>query len=418
MAPTRPRLLLIAPYFFPRNYGGAVQIYDGLLRRMPGLEITVLSEVGASDPRELAEFDRRHAESSSYRIARLPRLVLHFQTSMLPTRALEMFRFFHDVRRDFERLVADWAPDIVISGATFSTGWLMHHLPASIVRANYIHGEELTMRRGGGLLDRRLIQTQLRALRAADLNIVVSTYSATTLARVAGAPESRTALLPNAIDTRRFTPPTDREALRKRLGWAGHTLLLTIARLIPRKGIDQVLRALADLHRAGRLPADWRYCIGGTGPSGPGLQALAAELGIAARVDFIGFIPNDQLAEYYGAADLFVLTNREIDGDTEGFGIVFIEANACGTPVLGGMAGGTAEAIAENVSGLRVDGDSIADISQALAGLLNNPTQLRRLAEQGLHRARHDFNLDRRAQEAESLILEKLARRKASTTSS
>lgn len=280
----------------------------------------------------------------------------------------------------------------------------MRHVPHGIARVNYIHGEELTMRREGGLLDRRLIRMQREALRSADLNIAVSRYSAETVARIAGLPENQIAILPNAVDLARFHPPGQRGELRRQLGWEGHTVLLSIARLIPRKGIDQVLRALAEQQRAGRLPGDWIYCIGGKGPEKPMLMELATELNLAARVHFLGFIPDEALPAYYGAADLFLLTNREIAGDTEGFGIVFIEANACGTPVMGGLAGGTAEAIADGESGLRVDGDSVEAIGRALARLMNDSVQRARLAGGGLARVRAAFDLDRRAEEFEEIL--------------
>lgn len=90
----KPRLLLIAPYFFPRHYGGAVQIYDGLLRRLPRWDITVLTESGGADPGQFAAFDRAAPAERGYQIRRVPRLVLHFKTSALPGRLIEMFNFF------------------------------------------------------------------------------------------------------------------------------------------------------------------------------------------------------------------------------------------------------------------------------------------------------------------------------------
>jgi phosphatidylinositol alpha-1,6-mannosyltransferase len=207
---------------------------------------------------------------------------------------------------------------------------------------------------------------------------------------MAGLPQERVDYFPNFIDTDRFTPPADRDRLRRELGWADRTVLLTVARLVPRKGVDRLLRALA---QAGELPENWLFAIAGRGPEEEPLRRLASQLGLADRVRFLGFVPNERLADLYGAADAFALTNREIDGDTEGFGIVFLEANACGTPVLGGKAGGTGDAIADGISGFRVDSEQVDEIVRALQILLGDPEKRQVMARAGLARVRNDFSV-------------------------
>lgn len=411
-AAARPHVVLVAPYFFPRNYGGAVQIYDGLLRRLQGYRVTVLTEAQHVEPAARAAFDGAALATRGYQVERVPRLVLHFTGARGHLgRMVELARFFPQTARSVREALATLRPDLVICGATFSTGWLMRRLPAGVPFINYIHGEELTMRRNTGPLDWHLARQQVKALREAPLNLVVSRYSADTLHTLMQVPQSRIRLLPNAIDTERFTPPVDREVLRRRLDWQGRTVLLTIARLIPRKGIDQLLRALARLNATGSLPADWIYCIGGRGPEDANLRALTEQLGLAERVRFLGFISDEELPLLYGAADLFALTNREIDGDTEGFGIVFLEANACGTAVLGGIAGGTGDAIAEGVSGMRVDADSLDQLSDAVGLLMTEPALRERLASAGLERARAQFGLTARAHQLGQIISEVIASR-------
>jgi phosphatidylinositol alpha-1,6-mannosyltransferase len=91
----------------------------------------------------------------------------------------------------------------------------------------------------------------------------------------------------------------------------------------------------------------------------------------------------NDLPRWYNAADVFVMPNREIDGDTEGFGMVFIEASACGTPVVAGRAGGTASSVNEGVSGFRVDGTSVPDLARCLDRLLSQRDATQRLGAQG-----------------------------------
>lgn len=398
----KPRLLLVTPYFYPQNYGGAVRLYDELLMRSRRLESAVLTERLYARPETLAASSAR-ALSRGYHIQRIRRLRLIFSSRWPPARVIEAVRFFPEVAREFQRAVAEFMPDIVICGSCYRLGWLMRRLPPAVPFVNYIHGEELTQEAlAGGPIARYLRRGQRLAIQSARMNIVVSRFTAATLEKLAGPVGDRVRILPNFVDTDRFRPPANREALRRDFGLAGRTVLLTIARLIPRKGIDRVLRALA-ASRA--MPADWVYLIGGTGAEESNLRALAAQLGLADRVRFLGYLAEDQLPGYHGSADLFIQTNRAVAGDTEGFGIVFLEANACGTPVIGGIAGGTADAIEEGVSGIRVDGDDLDAVRAAIEKLAGDAGLRRQMGEAGLVRARRGFSADACAKRFEDLIL-------------
>jgi len=182
--------------------------------------------------------------------------------------------------------------------------------------------------------------------------------------------------------------------MRARLGWSESLTVLTLARLEPRKGIDQALRALALLHGGERLPHGWRYVIAGRGREEARLRSLSEELGLAEHVEFLGFVKDEEIAGLYEASDIFLQPNREIDGDTEGFGIVFLEASACGVPVIGGIAGGTADAIAEGVSGYRVDGDSVTEIAGAIERLAHDGELRTRLGVQGAEMVASRFSVE------------------------
>ncbi|MCE5231059.1 glycosyltransferase family 4 protein [bacterium] len=399
----KPRLLLVTPYFYPQNYGGAVRLYDELLARSEKIESAVLTELLYARPETLADASAR-AISRGYRIRRIRRLRLVFEDLPRLARLIDAARFFPEVTRAFRAVVDEFKPDLVVCGAIYRIGWLMGRLPASIPFVNYIHGEELTQEAfiAGGPIARYLARGQRLAARNARMNIVVSRFTADRLKALANPPGDRIRILPNFVDTEKFHPPADREALRRELGFEGRTVLITIARLIPRKGIDQVLRALAASHS---LPENWVYLIGGTGAAEASLRALAAELGLGERVRFLGYLAEDQLPRYHGGADVFIQTNRAVGGDTEGFGIVFLEANACGTPVIGGIAGGTADAIEEGVSGLRVDGDDAGAVRAAIEKLAGDAELRRRMGEAGLERVRSGFSADSCARRFEDLIL-------------
>jgi phosphatidylinositol alpha-1,6-mannosyltransferase len=163
--------------------------------------------------------------------------------------------------------------------------------------------------------------------------------------------------------------------LRSDLGLASKPVLLTLARLVRRKGIDLVLRCIPDL--LSNYP-DLRYLVAGEGPEKDNLQTLARSLGIAGHVHFIEEPGEISKWALYEMCDVFVMPNRLLDGsDWEGFGIVFLEAALSGKPAIGGKNGGVPEAIENGVTGILVDPEQESSISNALHLLLDN-AELRR----------------------------------------
>ncbi|GMU55466.1 MAG: hypothetical protein AMXMBFR33_46120 [Candidatus Xenobia bacterium] len=182
------------------------------------------------------------------------------------------------------------------------------------------------------------------------------------------------------VDTRRFEPG-DRLEARRRLGLSGSPLLVTVARLMRRKGHDTVLQSVREL--LPRYP-DLRYVIVGDGPDRPRLDAMIRELGLQDHVTMLGKLPDSQLVLAYQAADVFVHPNRELqNGDTEGFGIVFLEAGSCQTPVIAGRSGGAVDAVRDGETGYLVDPQSHRELSQRLGYLLENPAHAEQLGRQG-----------------------------------
>ena len=174
-------------------------------------------------------------------------------------------------------------------------------------------------------------------LRRAGLIHVLSDFSAAQLWRLYRIPRERLVRIDGAVATDRFRPATDREAIRQALGLpANRPVLLSVRNLEARMGLDRLIRALAILAPDAVGPL---LLIGGTGSMRRELESLSEGLGLRTHVRFLGFIPDEALPLYYQAADLFVLPT----GELEGFGLVTVEALACGTPVLGTPVGATPE---------------------------------------------------------------------------
>jgi phosphatidylinositol alpha-1,6-mannosyltransferase len=138
---------------------------------------------------------------------------------------------------------------------------------------------------------------------------------------------------------------------------------------------------------------DWDY-----------LLELAREMGVAERVHLLGHVSPEDLPRWYNASDVFVMANREINGDTEGFGMVFLEAAACGKPAIAGDAGGTGAAVLDGSTGYRVDGTRVEAVAEALVGILADPELAEHMGRSGLERAKRDFSWDAVARHTEGLI--------------
>ena len=193
------------------------------------------------------------------------------------------------------------------------------------------------------------------------------------------------------VDVSHFAPRSDCNQVVKTCGLEGHRVLLTVGRLVERKGHDTVIRALPEILR--QVPTAL-YLIVGTGPEESRLKDLAHELGVEDQVVFVGYVPDGELPAYYNACDLFVMPSREIKRreGVEGFGIVFLEASACGKPVIGGRSGGVNEAIADGVSGLLVDPLDAKALADAVVGLLLDPDRARCMGIQGRKRVEEQFD--------------------------
>jgi phosphatidylinositol alpha-1,6-mannosyltransferase len=172
------------------------------------------------------------------------------------------------------------------------------------------------------------------------------------------------------VDTTQFVSATPDDQQRRQLGWLGRKVILTVGRLQLRKGQDMMIRALPIVRRA--VP-DVLYAIVGEGEEKRRLQELAAQHGVQDCVQFRGEPKDDELVRCYQQCDLFVLPNRQVGQDIEGFGIVLLEAQACGRPVVAGASGGTAETLRDPETGRVVCCDYPEPLADAVVELLNDP---------------------------------------------
>jgi glycosyltransferase involved in cell wall biosynthesis len=197
-------------------------------------------------------------------------------------------------------------------------------------------------------------------LRRATRIHVLSDFSAGLLRKLYRIGPARIVKIPGGMDTKRFRPAEDRDAVRKALGVPhGTFLLLTVRNLEPRMGLETLIRAMAILRQ--QAP-DLLLLIGGAGSLRGDLESLTGSLDLQGHVRFLGFIPDSELPLYYQASDAFVLPTREL----EGFGLVVVEALACGTPVLGTPVGAIPEVLAALQPDLLFDGVAPESIARGI----------------------------------------------------
>ena len=223
-----------------------------------------------------------------------------------------------------------------------------------------------------------------RVFREAERVFPVSAYTGRAVLEETGAAEDRVVVVHNGVNPAIFKPTTVSPADEARYRPRGERLLLTVTRLYPYKGVDRMLEALPAIAQA--VP-DVRYLVVGEGPDLERLQRLAASLGLQDRVSFLGRRTVAEIVSLYNLADLFVLLTREEPPDVEGFGLVFLEAAACGLPSLGGRSGGIPEAIEDGRTGWLVDPRDPRAIAATTIDLLKSPERMQRASEYCLRTA-------------------------------
>jgi len=352
---------------FPPKVGGIQNMLWELWRRLDPQSFAVLTSPYAG----AAQWDATQA----YRIERTPEPVL------LPHPV--MVRRVEKLAREIsaQRVVLDPALPLGLIGRSLT-------LPYSVI----VHGAEITV--PGRLPASR--QALAHVLRGAEQVIASGTYPAAEAIRAAGR-ELNIVQIPPGVDTRRFMPLDDaaRRAARERFGVSPHApLIVGVSRLVPRKGFDIAIRAIAEVARLRDSATDGiTMLIGGTGRDQSRLQKLIDEL--QAPVRLLGRVSDDDLPTLYGCADAFMMLCRNRWGglEQEGFGIVFAEAAACAVPQIAGDSGGAAEAVVDGSTGYVIrDPSNVESVVRRLRQLLGDSSTRNTMGMAARSRAVAEFD--------------------------
>ena len=222
-----------------------------------------------------------------------------------------------------------------------------------------------------------------------------------------GVPREKMVTIVPGVDSVFFHPEGKSRYLVEKYRLQNKQIIMTVGRLDERKGHDMVIRAMTQLTK--RFP-DVVYMIVGKGREEQRLKNLADNLKLQDHVIFTGFVADESLPDYYNLCDVFVLPNRETEshdqlkGDYEGFGVVFLEASACGKPVIAGKSGGSCEAVVDGITGLMVDPRSEDDIAHAIERILEDKSFAGRLGITGRNRAEKEFDWQHITRITESIL--------------
>jgi len=368
--------LLLVSNDFPPSVGGIAHIAHMICKNLDPDKLSVLAAHVPGD----REFDGRQAFS-------IRRVRYFYRKGFLSLLSVVNFgiRAILAAKRDGSRML--------LFGAVFPLG--MIGLVSRYLGLPYIvevYGSDI-------LIPRHPVITWLRSriLLSAKWVITISEFTKQHLLHL-GVQEERIHIMHPKID---MPAPLDEDhamAFRSEKGLQGKRIILSVGRLVERKGFDRVIEAAPEVVRT--YP-DAVFVFVGDGPDRQRLMKLAKDCDIEASILFVGEKTQEEVAPYYNACDIFVMPSRYIveRGDAEGFGVVFLEANAHRKPVIGGNSGGIPDAIVDGKSGLLCDPDDVGSLVCSIKKLLGDPALSARLGEQGYLRVKREFTSERYREE-------------------
>jgi phosphatidylinositol alpha-1,6-mannosyltransferase len=372
--------LLISSTYFPPQVGGISFFMANLVSALGAERVCCVTDIPAADRFKSHEFEPQVYRRPMAFSRNCALQVLGLSTTMAEIMLRERPR--------------------VVQLATVAEGylglllkrWLM--LPFVV----YAHGNEILAAMTGEWEKPRL------ALRQADRVLANSRFTKEMVERI-GVDANKIDVVHPGCETKLFQPvEVNPDFSRKRFGLrkSAH-MILTVGNLVERKGHDMVIRALPEVQKV--IP-DVTYLVVGDGRYRSNLEQLAVAMGVRDCVVFARQIPDKDLPEIYSLCDVFAMPARERldECDVEGFGLVYLEANACGKPVIGGRSGGIPDAIVDGLTGLLVDPHDSNEIANALIQLLQDRELSTKMGYEGRKRVVRDFTWERIARQVQGIL--------------
>ena len=377
------KILLVTNDFGPRA-GGIETFVIGLLERIKGHEVTVFT----SQQGDTSVYDQQWLDKFGVRVIRDQSKIL------LPT---------WRVTRAAQKIVAAKNIDVVVFGAAAPLALMSPSLRKSGVKKiiALTHGHEVwwarifpfnfAIKRIGKSVDHL---TYLGEFTRQAISKALSRKSATEMVKIAP-----------GIDTAHFIPQPDAMQKREELGLQDKKIIISVGRLVHRKGQDNLIQAMPAVLK--KIP-NAHLLLVGEGPYKKHLEKLVMKSSLEQNVTFAGRIMYDRLPSYLSAADLFAMPSRSrfFGLEVEGLGIVYLEASACGIPVVAGNSGGAPDAVLEGVTGLCVDGTNIEQITAAIVEICSDAERASHMGAAGRNWIVNQWRWDIWSKEFNALLVE------------
>ena len=377
------KILLVTNDFGPRA-GGIETFVIGLLERIKGHEVTVFT----SQQGDTSVYDQQWIDKFGVRVIRDQSKIL-----------LPSWR----VTRAAQKIVAAKNINVVVFGAAAPLALMSPSLRKSGVKKiiALTHGHEvwwakifpfrLAIKRIGKNVDHL---TYLGEFTRQAISKPLTRKSATEMVKIAP-----------GIDTAHFIPQPDAMQKRKELGLQDKKIIISVGRLVHRKGQDNLIQAMPAVLK--KIP-NAHLLLVGEGPYRKHLEKLVMKSSLEQNVTFAGRIMYDKLPSYLSAADLFAMPSRSrfFGLEVEGLGIVYLEASACGIPVVAGNSGGAPDAVLEGVTGLCVDGTNIEQITAAIVEICSDAERASHMGAAGRNWIVNQWRWDIWSKEFNALLVE------------
>lgn len=376
--------LLISSVFPPQTGGSGRWLWE-VYRRLPRANYAIV----AGDCRDAREFDGTHELDVQRVQLQYPDLGYFSVAGYLRYREAAG-KIAHMIRKEQIRAIH--------CGALLPDGWLGRMLARRfrIPLLVYMHGEETCYSNSS----RQLKWMGRKVLEEAKCVIANSENTRSILNSEWELPDEKIEVLHPGVDCEQFKPVDRSETARKRLRWSGRKVILTVGRLQERKGQDMLIRALPQIIES--VP-DALYAIVGNGADYERLEKLVLEHGVEQHVRFYRDLDDASMTECYQQCDLFVLPNRRVGNDIEGFGMVLLEAQACGKPVIAGDSGGTRETMQIGRTGEVIDCTIPERLAASLTSYMKDGEKLERMGHNGRKWVEDNFDWPVLADQAQTI---------------
>lgn len=366
---------------FPPNIGGVAYHLSSLCSHLPAKSIIVLTPPAAQSK----EFDHRQ----KYKIIR--KKILTSFPLIWPRWLLFVFKAISVIKK--EKI------ETILVGQILPIGTIAF-IVKKLLGIPYIissYAMDITMLHK--MRRRKMLAS--RILSQAKKIITISLFTKKELIKL-GVPRKSIEIISPATDIQNRKSSISSRGVRRRFGLEDKLVLFSLGRLVKRKGHDTVLKSLPKVLESF---SNLIYLIGSEGPYFEDLKELVRELKIEENVKFCGLIPEEEIPAFYQAADIFIMISRELENlDTEGFGIVYLEAGIFAKPVIAGQSGGVKDVVRHNYNGLLVNPESPQETSAAIIKLIDNKSLRLELGINGQKMVENNFSWPLRANQLLKLL--------------